>query len=181
MSLLVTAISVLSILTALIEAWTILYLCTESARRLGNISLLSDILVSSNFVKDNDVNRVLYSFCIMFVALPRMMLLYLPKLRPLLLHASILHICSAGLHFYLSSRIWLGSLGDQFYRFVILSLGGLFFLHFSMLTLEASRDSIVQQEKRAADIQKIRISRKEYEECRRRSAALREASVLKLS
>lgn len=180
MSALVIATTILSIIALLAEVWTILYLCTDSARKLRSIPSFSLALISSNFIRSDDINGVLYSFLIVLIAVPRMLVLYLPKLRPLLLHASILHLLSAAYHFSLSSRIWSGSLGDHFYRYLILALSILFFFRYTTLMLTASKACIAQQEKRAADLRKIRITRQQYEESRQRAAALAEASVLNL-
>lgn len=170
--------SILSIVALIGEVWTILYLCSDKVRGLRTASSFSFALVSSNFLSSDTANGSLYSFFLAIIAVPRLLVLYLPKLRPLLLHAALLHVMSAGYHFHLASQVWIGSLGDRFYSFIILVLAILYLMRYLTLSLAASKTDITRQEKREADLKKIRLSRMQYKEAKQRSAALSEASVL---
>lgn len=169
---------ILSIVALIGEVWTILYLCSDRVRSLRTASSFSFALVSSNFLSGGNENGLLYSFFLAIVAAPRLLVLYLPKLHPLLLHATLLHFISAGYHFQLASRVWIGSLGDQFYCFVILALAILYLVRYLTLSLAASKTEITRREKRDADLKAIRLSRMQYKEAQQRSSALRDASVL---
>lgn len=158
---------VLSAVALVFEVPTALYLW---GRDTSVQTIVTSTWVTYHVGDSNNGMSIMYIFVLLYIALPRLMVLYLPKLRVLTLYAALLQLCSAAAHCSLLSHIWIPSGYDYGYMGVLTALGLLMGVRFFSLLSEVESSNSLLLEKRAAELTRIRAMRAAYQETKRREA-----------
>lgn len=150
----------LSFACYIFEFPTVVYLwCNDKTMQ----STITSTWVTYHVGDENNGMSIMYIFVLLLVMLPRLFLLYLPMLEPLLMYSSLLSFINFCVHFHLLSHVWMASTYDIAYVSFNLLLSVVLFIRFFALVgsrnLREYADLERQVAERQRELQRIRAMR----------------------